>query len=359
MTYDIRNLNVASLDFDDIVTSLSTFLNEQPDLTDVDFNSPGSAANMLVNILATATAYNGVYSQFSYINSWPCSANMIEGVLSAASLSSVVIPYKRSASITATVNVGVTSGMAAYTPFTATATDGSQFFFYNVTELPYGYSTANLYAGTSFVTYTNYNYDTQSIEIPNSVDPDTISFYTSPISGSTAVTKWTRVDKGNQTSTNNQNIFTVINSAGGYTVTNAFPNATEITTSSKAYVVAVTSNGSAGNNASIDNNELATITYYSQPSNGYDALTLGQAKAQLTFNSNGQQRCVTLNDFKNAILGSGIPGTEIESNITVANNSIPASVKIYVSGLSSNYQDILLNYLASKTIAGISVVYSQ
>jgi len=97
MTYDIKNLNVASLDFDDIVQSLSTFFQQQPELKDVNFTDEGTAANMLVQILATATAYSGVYSQFGYVNSWPVTANYVEGILTCASLSSILIPYTQSA----------------------------------------------------------------------------------------------------------------------------------------------------------------------------------------------------------------------------------------------------------------------
>lgn len=360
MTYNIKNLNVASLDFDDIVTSLSTFLNEQPDLADIDFKSPGSAASMLINILATATAYNGVYAQMSYTNSWPCSANMIEAVLAAASLSSIVIPYTESASCSATVSVSGTAGIAAYSVFTATGINGENLFFYNIDDIPSGQGTsATLYSGSSVVTYTNYNYETQSIEIPRTVDPNTISFYTATISGVGTPVKWTRVEKGNNTSESNQSIFTVINSSGGYTVTNALANSQTISTSYRPYVVAVTSNGTIGNNATISNNSLATLSYYSIPNGGYNSLSLKQAKALLNFNSLGQQRCVTLNDFKNAILSSNLIGSATESDILVQNSNIPATVKIYVTGLSTGNQEQLLNYLSSKTVAGISVVYSQ
>jgi hypothetical protein len=39
MTYQLKNLNVASLDFDDIKLSLINFFNQQPDLADIDFKN--------------------------------------------------------------------------------------------------------------------------------------------------------------------------------------------------------------------------------------------------------------------------------------------------------------------------------
>jgi hypothetical protein len=359
MTYNINNLNVSSLDFDDIVSSLSKFLNEQPDLADIDFQAPGSAASMLLNILATTTAYNGVYGQMSFTNSWPCSANMTESVLSAASLASIVIPYTRSARASATISVGSTAGMQAYSPFNATNTDGSSTFFYNIDDIPSGEgANATLYSGNSVVTYTNYDYTSQSMFIPSSVDPDTIGLYVTPTSGLLTPVKWTRVDKGNQTTTTNNKIFTVINATNGYLVTNNLANAQTITTTYRVSVTAVQSNGSIGNGAVISNNSLGTLRYYESPNGGYDKLNLAQAKAKFNFNANGQQRCVTLSDFENAIACSGLPYTNNTDNITVANSSIPATVKVYVTGLSSNDQVLLLNYLSSRTVAGISVVYS-
>jgi len=94
------------------------------------------------------------------------------------------------------------------------------------------------------------------------------------------------------------------------------------------------------------------------PSGGYDTLDLNTAKAKFTFNANGLKRCVTLEDFKNAIAASGINGTSDKTQITVANDSTPATVKVYVNGLSTSDQNNLLSYLSDKTLAGINVKYS-
>jgi hypothetical protein len=364
MTYDIKNLNVASLDFDDIRTNLASFLNAQPDLADIDFASSGSAASMLLNILATATTYNGIYAQMAYTNSWPSSSNMVQPLLGCASLSSILIPYIKSASCSMTMNISVggtggTGGIDAYTAFNATGIDGSALFFYNIDDIPYGNGNlVNLYSGSQVATFTNYDYATQSIEIPSTIDPDTVSFYVTN-NATQAPVKWTRVSKGNNTSSGNQNIFCVIHSANGYRVTNALPNASEITTSYRVSVKGIYSNGSIGNEATITLPSVVTQTYSTVPSGGYDALTLNMAKAKYNFNANGQQRCVTLQDYKNAIVSSGISGTENLANVTVKNSSTPSTVNVYVSGLNSDGQSTLLSYLSNLSVAGISVVYSQ
>jgi hypothetical protein len=360
MTYDIKNLNVASLDFDDIRTNLATFLNAQPDMADIDFDSPSTAASMILNILATATAYNGIYAQMAYINSWPSSSNMTQAVLSAASLSSVVIPYIKSASANLTLEVGGsnTGGVPAYTAFYATGTNGSSLIFYNTTQIPYSTSTVvTLYCGTNVTSYTNYDYVSQSIELPNTIDPDTISMTVIKNSDSTT-TDWTRVEKGSDVSSSNKNVFCVLNSTNGYRVTNLLPNANSITTSYRVLVKAITSNGVAGNGAAITIPSNITANIIGSAVGGYDALTLKQAQAKFNFNYGGYKRCVTLQDYKNAIVASGISGTEDPTLVTVANSSIPATVNVYVSGLSSSNQTALLSYLSNLSVAGISVAYT-
>ena len=78
MTYQLKNLSVASLDFDDIKTSLISFLSKQPELADIDFANNASTANLLINLLSTVTAYNGVYAQFGYVNSFATTTTLYE-----------------------------------------------------------------------------------------------------------------------------------------------------------------------------------------------------------------------------------------------------------------------------------------
>ena len=77
MTYQLKDLSVASLDFDDIKSSLISFLSAQPELSDLDFTNPASTTNLLINMLSTVTAYNGVYAQFGYVNSFATTTNLL------------------------------------------------------------------------------------------------------------------------------------------------------------------------------------------------------------------------------------------------------------------------------------------
>lgn len=358
MTYDLKKLQVASLDFDDIVTSLSRFLKDQPELVDINFDDKGTAANMLVNIMATATAYSGVYAQFGYVNSWPVTSNLVEGVLSAASLSSIIIPKTQSASLNATLTPS--SVISRYTTFYGNATNGTALFFFNVDELPANTSTyTTLYSGTSVVSFSNYDYVTQSCTIPSTIDPRTLTLYTEDVSTGAKV-YWTKVEKGNETSTGNQTIFTVMHGPGGaYLVTTNLPNAQTITTSKKVFVQGIVSNGSVGNGANVTIPSNIISTYINTAFGGYDNLSLAIAKAKFNFNASGYKRCVTLSDFKNAIVASGISGTEDSTLVTVANDVTPSTVNVYVQNLSEVNKNLLLSYLSNMTMAGIAVQWKQ
>jgi hypothetical protein len=359
MTYQLKNLNVASLDFSDIRTSLIKFFKQQPDLADIDFENNASAANMLINILATATAYNGIYAQFGYVNSFATTTTLMQSILGIAANSSVLIAPVQGASTNRTVTaIGAT--LEDYATFLATTTTAAQTYFFNIDSvLPSQSKSIQLYSGKSVTSYTNYDYATQSCELPYTIDPRTISFYET-VTGTGVITKWTRVDKGTTSTTDNKQTFTVINGPQGYIVTNNFITAKEIPTTSTVLVRAVVSNGAAANNASVNARTDAAFVATTVPAGGYDEISVTEARSRLLFKATGQDRCVTLNDYINAIIGSSIPGTSDSSLVTVQNDCcIPGRVKVYVTGLSTTNQTSLMAYLGARSVAGINLVYEQ
>lgn len=357
MTYQLKNLNVASLDFSDIKSSLTSFFNNQPELQDIDFANNASTANLILNILSTVTAYNGVYAQYGYVNSFATTTTLLPSILGIASNSSVLIAPSQSATCTRTVTaVGTT--LQPYTTFKAKTTTGADIFFFNLATVNSNTTKSiKLYSGSEVVSYTNYNYDTQSCELPYTVNPDTISFYEN-VNGSTSYSEWTRVDKSSTAINGNDKTFTVINGPQGYIVTNNFVSSQEIQTNNSVLIRAISSNGTSGNNAAITPRSDVTFVTTSVPTGGYSQISVTEARCRLLFKATGQDRCVTINDYINAILSSGISGTLDSTLITVANHCcIPGTVKIYVSGLSTNNQAVLMSYLNARCVAGINLVY--
>lgn len=355
MAYDLKQLNVASLDFTDIKNSLINFYKEQEDIGDLDYDNPASAISMLINILATATAYNGIYAQYGYLNSFSTTATTLNGLLGIASNSSVLLEPTKTASCTRTLTIAGTT-LAAYTTFTAITTKGGQVYFYNKDSANSNTSKSiKLYSG-NVVTYTEYDYTTNSIEIPYTIDPETITFNVTDTNTNVTET-WTEISNISKVSSSNNTHYCVLNGNQGYILTTNIPTAKNITTQYKVTITAIQSNGSSGNSATITAPSYVSFGTTELPSGGYDLLTVSQAKTKLKFKASSTERCVTIADYKNAILNSGISGTEDITKITVS-SSLLGEVKIYVTGLSVSLQNTLLTYLSDKIPAGITIKYS-
>lgn len=356
MTLDFKQLNVASLNYADIVASLKNFLRNEPSLSSLDFDNDASAINMLCNILATGVAYNGIYSQFGYNESFLSTANLLESIVGLASNSSVLLEVKKSAKSTNSVTVSA-AGLSAYTPFNAIAVNGTNTFFFNTSPLSGNANTTlNLYSGSEIVQYTDWDFNTQSIVIPLTVDPETINLYSVDVLG--VETLWTRVEKSSF-SESQGNYYTVLNTVNGYLVSANLPESFPIDSADVVYVRAVQSNGSIGNDAVITAAPTVTFLTNNSPSGGYDVISVDLARAKVQFAASSEHRCVTLEDYENAILNSGISGTDDVTKITVANGSVPCQIKVYVDGLSSANQSALMTYLGTRAVAGINLIYSS
>jgi hypothetical protein len=354
MSYNIKDLNVASLDYTEIVESLITFLEKQPNLTDIDFRSPSSTANMLINVLATATAYNGVYTYFGFNESFKMSAQNLESFSALASNEGILLSFGESA--LSNITLSATQNIPAYTAFSAKTTDNSNILFFNTKQITAGTGNYNLYSGSQTSTFTDYNVEGQYIIVPLTVDPRTITFKTTDVITLTEI-NYTRIDRGEEATTSG-NYFTVINAPNGYMVTNNIANSTAIDLNKKVEVKAVISNGYIGNAATIT--PLSTTTFVSQttPSGGFDSISIEQARSKILINGNGRKRWTTLNDLKYAIMSSHISGTDEEENITVSNGPVPGTVKVYVNNLDSTLESTLIAYLQNIGPAGISISYS-
>lgn len=358
MTLNFKNLNVASLDYTDIVNSLTTFLKNEPTLSDLDYDNKASAVNMLINILATATAYNGVYAQFGYKESFLSTATLLPSIVGLASNSSVLLEVKKSAQTTRNVSALGTL-IPAYTSFEATTTQGASTLFFNTEEIA-AYAvgqTVTFYSGTEVAQYGDWDFNTQSMVIPLTVDPETINLYS--IDSNNDTTTWERVDKSNPASTTTGYYYTVLNTVNGYLITANLPESFDIPSSYTVYCRAVVSNGSESNSATLSSSTSLSFLTTTTPSGGYDDISVELARAKVQFAATSQHRCVTITDFENAILASGISGTSDIDLITVANADEPSTIKIYVDGLSVANSNTLISYLAERSVAGINIIYSQ
>ncbi len=179
-------LEISELDFDGIKSNLKTFLSQQDEFTDYDFE--GSGMSVLLDVLAYNTHYLGYNANMLANEMYLDSADLRSSVVSLAK--QVGYTPTSCTSSTATINVlvnnasGASLTMSRGTKFTTTV-DGQSYSFVNNADVSitpvsgvYQFSNLTIYEGS----YLNYKYtaNTSDIDqrfiIPNdSVDTTTLT----------------------------------------------------------------------------------------------------------------------------------------------------------------------------------------
>ena len=179
-------LEISQLDFDGIKDNLKTFLSQQDEFTDYDFE--GSGMNVLLDVLAYNTHYLGYNANMLANEMYLDSADQRSSVVSLAK--QVGYTPKSAVSSTARIDVLVNNGsgssitMSRGTKFTTTV-DGTNYSFVNNADVSispsdgvYKFSDLDIYEGT----YLNYKYTANTSDkdqrfiIPNdNVDTNTLT----------------------------------------------------------------------------------------------------------------------------------------------------------------------------------------
>ena len=101
-TTTTNKLKITELDFDQIKTALKTYLSGQSEFQDYDFT--GSAMNILLDVLAYNTHYNGFYANMLASEMFLDSATLRSSIVSLAKHLGYVPSSKKGS----TVNIDVT-----------------------------------------------------------------------------------------------------------------------------------------------------------------------------------------------------------------------------------------------------------
>ena len=150
-----NRLQVAELDFDTIKTNLKSYLKQQSEFQDYDFE--GSGLNVLINLLAYNTHYNAYYLNMVANESFLDTALLRDSVVSHAKTLGYV-PYSKTAS-KAIINVTVDSGNM--TVNTVTIPKGFVLISNTIDNQTYNF---NVMADTT-VTKSGTNYFFEDLEI--------------------------------------------------------------------------------------------------------------------------------------------------------------------------------------------------
>ena len=205
-------LRVTELDFDTIKTNLKTFLNQQSEFTDYDFD--GAGLSVLIDLLAYNTHYNAYYVNMVANEAFLDTALLRDSAVSHAK----VLGYVPHSTRAPTAYINFTVDSTSYTPATLTLSEGFTFLSnqidskaYNFVLLDNGISDISVSkTGTNFIftniaiyegQLTSYNFTYNSATNPKQVftipdtniDTTTLKVTVQPSVSNTASTVYSKV----------------------------------------------------------------------------------------------------------------------------------------------------------------------
>ncbi len=330
-------LRVTELDFDTIKNNLKTFLKQQSEFSDYDFE--GSGLNILIDLLAYNTHYNAYYLNMVANESFLDSALLRDSVVSHAK-SLGYTPYSTKAPV-AILNVSATSDLSqdgiATIPrgfsFLSNQIDGKSYSFVVLEETTatkansqYFFENLEIYEG-QLVSF-NYVYDQSSnpkqiFTLPDeNIDSSTITVTVAPQVGNTSLEVYNQVTDIIDV-TGESEVYFLQESRTGYyqiyfgngSVGKALPDGAVV------YVSYLSTNGSFANKA---NNFVAsegfgdtnleyltelTITPISAAAGGTSKEPIDSVKLNAISQYSSQNRLVTIKDYE-ALIKKNYPAVD-------------------------------------------------
>lgn len=319
-----NRLQVTDLDFDTIKTNLKSFLKQQTEFQDYDFE--GSGLNVLVNLLAYNTHYNAYYLNMVANEAFLDTALLRDSVVSHAKTLGYV-PYSKTAA-TASINLTINSGNTTLDTltipkgyvFNSKLVDKRIFSFVvmdgvTVTKSDTSYYFENLEIKEGQLMSYTFNYDESAnpksiFTLPDTdIDTSTITVSVRPSASNTSTTVYNKVtdilDVGADSS-----VFYLQESKGGkYQI--YFGNGTvgrKIEDGSVVTVGYLSTNGELANKidgfgmtSGIGAYSTGTISVVSAAAGGSDRETLDEIKSASPVQFATQNRLVTKVDYESYI----------------------------------------------------------
>jgi len=324
-----NRLRVTELDFDSIKQNLKTFLNQQSEFTDYDFE--GSSLSILLDVLAYNTHYQAYYLNMIANEAFLDTALLRDSVISHAKVLGYV-PYSRKAP---TANINFTVSSTSNTAATLTIPKGYRFLSNQIDGVSYGFvvlaETTVTKSNTSFYfenlpihegQLSSYSYlhtqatnPKQVFTIPDdSVDTSTITVSVQPSSTNTASEIFTLASNASEATTISPVFYLQENRGGNYDI--YFGNdiiGKSIADGSVVTINYLVTNGIVANRA---NNFVATLRLtdsignvlsgftidpVAEASGGAERETVDEIKFSAPLQYTTQNRLVTYKDYETYI----------------------------------------------------------
>ena len=398
----MSQIQLGSLDYDEIRNELKSFLSDQEELKDYNFD--GSILSTVLDLLAYNTMYYAFYSNMQANEAFLDTAQRTESLISLAKPLGYVVPHRKSATVQVTLT-GV-EGSSNYSisryGLRLTGTDGAGTIrtFYNLDPITLSSATTPSAVGTF------YEAKELVLDAPVNVDLDSQKFtiFDTTVDPTGIVVKvngaeW-RKQEGIDADLNSlSEIYFVEPSKDGYVIRMGGLTETEsgqiigkgVAPGDVVTVSYFSSNGSLGNNITglfgKSDANIQTAEATSLSSGGFNSPNPETIKFFAPRFFATQNRAVTAEDFRT--IGASLLG--LESNVSFINvfghedvGNLPhlnyttedgiditdpesfsgSPGEVYVSYLnssgeapSSSEQSIFFNQLKTKSVAGLSLLY--
>ena len=319
-----NRLQITELDFDTIKTNLKSFLKQQTEFQDYDFE--GSGLNVLVNLLAYNTHYNAYYLNMVANESFLDTALLRDSVVSHAKTLGY-IPHSKTAS-TAVINLTIDSGNSTLNTltipkgyvFNSDLMDKRIFNFVvmdenTVTKSNTSYHFENLNIKEGELTTYTYTYDEASTPksvflLPDAdIDTSTITVIVKPSASNTTSTVYNKVTDILDVTAASEVFYLQESKGGKYQI--YFGDGTVGKKLDDGSVVALTyllTNGNLANKATgfsqtsaIGGYSTSTIEVLSVAAGGSDRETVEEIKTSSPLQFTTQNRLVTIKDYESYI----------------------------------------------------------
>lgn len=325
--------NLGKLEFLDIKKSLTDYLSTQSVFSGYAFQ--GSALSTLIDLMAYNAYYYALYSNMMISESFLDSAQRIQSLISLTKPLGYTIPSKTSSKAKIALG-GVPEGtntIPKYSVFYGKNTQGIQYKFYNLEDIPVidsqtGYFT--IHEGKNVIEIDAVNLidiQRQRITLTDiDMDIDTLEVIVNQ-DGIDEI--WNRVDNTGYTNTLQEKIYFVERTDTGFLIEFGLYNSVgkDITSEVRKILIRyVRSSGVFGNGINIFSSALGTVFVESgiPSAGGKEEPSLDEIKFLAPKWFAAQERAVTVNDYKALVLEAGFFGSSSEFNIYGGEEIVPA-----------------------------------
>ena len=307
----MAQINLTELDFEQIRTSLRTYLQKQDTVTDLNFE--GSAVNFLLDLLAYNTLY---YAHYANMISGECfldSAQLEKSIISLVKPLGYVVPTKTSARTRIQLK-NVLDPNILTIPYTVSVRgktpEGVDYQFWNIDSIPLINSTTTEYFSVYEGSYVSLSYGGDGFDFPDqkiliadlNMDVKTLRVSVSRQNADFVYWKLLDTYSGSFVS-DSSNLFTIERTSSGFVIKfqTTSSNTANLVGGDIVNIEYLSSNGSNANGTStftpIQTPNSSIIVNNLPSFGGLDAPDLDEAKriAPLVFSA--QQRLVTKSDY--------------------------------------------------------------